>query len=243
MDGQRDRGPGEPTVLDYRRPAAAQAPNPDASRGLLWGLLLPVPFAGALAVHYGRRGLRAAREEGAGGRGRARAAVILGGINLALSAALLIVGPIWLIEARRQAQVVACMANLRQIGLGMMVYANANNGFFPASLDALPAVGVPAGKAYECPACAGDQAKPPVTVGTVVPSHYVFALPLTRVHVATPASAMVLAYEPLTNHDGRGINVLFADGHAEWLSGPAATAVLATVAPSTTLPVTPANIE
>ena len=32
------------------------------------------------------------------------------------------------------------------------------------------------------------------------------------------APDMVLAYEPLTNHGGTGMNVLFGDFHVEWLA-------------------------
>jgi prepilin-type processing-associated H-X9-DG protein len=42
--------------------------------------------------------------------------------------------------------------------------------------------------------------------------------------------ALVLAYEPLTNHNGRGANFLFADGHVGWLDAPTATKVVAELA-------------
>jgi prepilin-type processing-associated H-X9-DG protein len=44
----------------------------------------------------------------------------------------------------------------------------------------------------------------------------VFASPLPSTWGAlTPAH--VLAYEPLTDHIGDGMNVLFGDGHVEWV--------------------------
>ena len=50
-------GSGDRTVIEYRHPTAAPS-NPDASRALVWGLLLVIPFvSGALALRYGRRGL------------------------------------------------------------------------------------------------------------------------------------------------------------------------------------------
>ena len=36
----------------------------------------------------------------------------------------------------------------------------------------------------------------------------------------------VVLIEPLRNHAGEGINVLYADGRVEWLSGPPATELL-----------------
>ena len=40
----------------------------------------------------------------------------------------------------------------------------------------------------------------------------------------------VLLYEPLSNHTGDGMNVLFADFHVEWLTAAEASTVLKQVA-------------
>jgi len=37
---------------------------------------------------------------------------------------------------------------------------------------------------------------------------------------------LVVAFEPLSNHDGRGMNVLLGDGHVEWLDAALAARVL-----------------
>src|SRR5687768_1022267 len=104
MTERRDATPPDPAVLEYRRPAVDPTANPDASRGFVWGLLQIIPFlSGALAVRHGRRGLRAAREQGLGGAGRARAAIILGWINLAASTALLVAAPFVFLEQRAKA--------------------------------------------------------------------------------------------------------------------------------------------
>jgi prepilin-type processing-associated H-X9-DG protein len=29
----------------------------------------------------------------------------------------------------------------------------------------------------------------------------------------------ILAYEPMRNHGGAGVNVLYGDGHVEWVTG------------------------
>ncbi len=35
--------------------------------------------------------------------------------------------------------------------------------------------------------------------------------------VATASASAIVAYEPLDNHEGAGTNVLFGDGHAQWV--------------------------
>ncbi len=37
-------------------------------------------------------------------------------------------------------------------------------------------------------------------------------------NTATVSATAIVAYEPLDNHDGDGTNVLFGDGHAEWVN-------------------------
>jgi prepilin-type N-terminal cleavage/methylation domain-containing protein len=39
-------------------------------------------------------------------------------------------------RARESAKVVQCMSNLRQIGQGFLMYANANSGYYPAAREA-----------------------------------------------------------------------------------------------------------
>src|SRR5439155_4248686 len=107
------------TVIEYarRRPS-----NREATASLVWGLLLFVPFiSGICAIVFGRRGMRAAAEVGEG-RGRARAGLVLGWINIGLSMMLLVSLPPALIRARHAADQVQGMSQLRQIPLAMQMY-------------------------------------------------------------------------------------------------------------------------
>ena len=47
------------------------------------------------------------------------------------------------------------------------------------------------------------------------------------------ASMQVLAYEPLTNHDNKGANFLFCDGHVEYRPPSTAATLLAQIAART----------
>lgn len=48
-----------------------------------------------------------------------------------------------------------------------------------------------------------------------------------RRHGARRDRRRVLASEPLTNRDGRGMGVVFCDGHVEWIEAPRAAKVVA----------------
>jgi prepilin-type processing-associated H-X9-DG protein len=206
-------------VLSY---APKERKNRDAQISFVLGLLLVIPAIGLAAILYGRRGRRVAIDTGVGGRRLAGAGILLGWVNLALTAAFLVSLPLAYVRAMRARQQVQCLSNLRQIGLGVMMYCTANRGFFPPSLDlvsqTLTVPGRPAPtRIFGCPAAAGDPAKPAPTVGKVITSNYVYTPPAARIQmVSSPASAVV-AYEPLSNHDGRTANFLFADGHATML--------------------------
>src|SRR4051812_716193 len=97
-----------PLVVDY----APQRPvNRPATASLGWGLLLFVPFiAGILAIRFRRRGRPLARTLGGEGRGRARAGILLGWINVVLSVLFIASLPPAFIKARRAAETVQCLS-------------------------------------------------------------------------------------------------------------------------------------
>jgi prepilin-type processing-associated H-X9-DG protein len=91
----------------------------------------------------------------------------------------------------------------------------------PPSIDHIAAM-VPGGGGgiLTCPACGSNPAKPPVTAGTTVSANYYYIPPAPRLTQLKPAATTVIAYEPPSNHDNRSMALLFADGHAEVITGP-----------------------
>lgn len=217
-------------VMSY----ATQAPsNQAAVLSLIFGLLFFIPFAapGIVAILFGRRGIKAAKEQSGGRVGLARLGIALGILNLVLSLAFAVWLPIALRQARQQALAVQCMSNMRQLGMAAMMYANANKGWLPPTLDQL-AGSIPqpaAGGAFNCPACAANPAKPPVFTGQTVSSHYHYIPPAPRIMQIRQPGRVVILYEPPTNH-GDGMNLLFADGHVERIAGPATAQIAAELA-------------
>ena len=216
-------------VIGYATPAPSNTP---AVLSLVTGVLIFVPFLGIATIALARRGITLA-QAGAGRYRLARIGFILGVLNLVFTLIGVVSLPPAIISARRQALRVQCMTNLRQLGMVEMMYATSNRGFTPANFDDLvSATGTYArpgaiATLLSCPACANDPTKKPATVGTKVNSNYIFLRPVQKIGSrAVPPHRAIIAYEPLTNHDGRGSAFLFLDGHCAWFEAAQATKVI-----------------
>lgn len=122
-----------------------------------------------------------------------------------------------------------CQRHLRQVGLGLQIYSNENHRLFPPALETLITEDILTSDTFVCPATVDERATGPTTQALVAefrrPGHnsyiYVGAGATDR-----SESSVVLAYEPIANH-GHGMNVLYVDGHADWVSEPEASRVIA----------------
>lgn len=115
---------------------------------------------------------------------------------------------------------IKCASNLRQIGQAIYIYAADHGGRFPASMtEVLLACDVTSAE-FVCPAsgdatASGARAAQAAALAGVGSCSYVYlGKGLTS---RSPASA-VLAHERVGHHVN-GTNVLFADGHVEWITG------------------------
>ena len=80
---------------------------------------------------------------------------------------------------------------------------------------------------FRCPACVGDPSKKPVATLVNGPTDHHLVPTTMRFYQVPNAEAAVFAYEPLTNHDGKGACFLYHDGHVEWKDATAAKALIA----------------
>ena len=106
-----------------------------------------------------------------------------------------------LLKARVQARRIACKSNLKIIGMALFMYSSDNKDKFPADLETLVAkTYLRENKMLICPA-------------TKLRDSYIY-----RGASITVADIpwMIMVYEKSGNHEG-GRNVLFLDGHAEWV--------------------------
>ena len=119
-----------------------------------------------------------------------------------------------------EANRIKCASNLGQIGQALQVYANENAGRLPDGLRQLMLNEDVTRAVFICPA-SNDTFGTGTTLAEqaddlVKPGHcsYVY---LGKGLPGPGDPRRVLAVEPLENHDGRGMNVLRADGSVEWL--------------------------
>jgi prepilin-type processing-associated H-X9-DG protein len=112
------------------------------------------------------------------------------------------------------AQRAACANNLKQLGLGCKMYAAEHNGRFPDTLDAVYPEYHPDQNCYRCPGAT----RPPATSADAARlSDYEIVPGLTD---KSPGKATVLVREKSTaNHTPAGRNVLYVDGHVEFIAG------------------------
>jgi prepilin-type processing-associated H-X9-DG protein len=210
-------GPQQPYVQQQ------QQSNGMAIASLVLGLLgFCIPGLGILAIVLGAIGMGKTRDPRVGGKGLAIAGLVIGIVatmSIVLQIAILLPA---LSHAREAGNRVKCASNLRQIGLAVQMYANSNKGNFPPDLPTLFRSGQLSSVTLICPATNHTAAS-----GTPA---FQLGKDLSYVYVGsglnwTAQSDVIVAYEPPSDHTPgltgprSGGNVLFADGHVEYVIG------------------------
>jgi prepilin-type processing-associated H-X9-DG protein len=102
------------------------------------------------------------------------------------------------------------------------LYQHENAGALPPDLDALQKVvqtdaGANTWQLFTCP-YASARGNPSCASGAACASWYVYCVPAgaTNYKQIINSERAVCAYEPLSNHDGEGMMVLYWDGHVTW---------------------------
>jgi prepilin-type processing-associated H-X9-DG protein len=206
-------------------PGSPAEKAPTKTSGLaVWSLVLGIagialclgPLTGIPALIMGIIALKNIRSSGGrlAGEGMAMGGVITGGISFVMIAVMAMMAGMLLpalARAREEARKAVCKSNLKNIGLGMMMYAQDNDNQFPAKLSQLYPEYLTDLDLFMCPS-SGKTITSADQIDTKTPYVLVPGVPLGS------GGAVVLAYERRGMHEG-GTNVLFADGHVEWVSG------------------------
>jgi hypothetical protein len=148
---------------------------------------------------------------------------------------------------------VFCASNMRQIGQAIAMYANDHAGQFPDDLKTVLENEDVTAAVFVCPS-SNDQPAPkaPTTqataAGLLQPGHLSYIYLGKGLTTKSATDDMVILYEPLTNHQSAGMNVLFGDMHVEWFSAVQAAPILKQVAAKqfpvrfpATMPTTPST--
>ncbi len=116
-------------------------------------------------------------------------------------------------HSRRQANQIKCASNLRQIGQGIQLYAQANLGFFPPDLQTLAATQPLGLSVMICPSTS-DQT--PANIGAISAAGRCSYIYVGANLTSKADPSCILALEDPANHNLEGGNILFADGHVEF---------------------------
>jgi hypothetical protein len=189
-----------------------------------------------LAVLFGYLGTLHERKNQGRGRLAADIGICLGLLAFAFQ--------IWWVETAPHGSAgdrpnrVKCASNLKQIGTSIMLYLNDYPGPLPPDFGPLITETDMMSRMFVCPSSSDVPAKgenppegtdPKAIVQTMLKEtghlSYIYVGAGLTDRQLTPQ--IVLAYEPLSNHAGEGINVLYGDGSAQWLDKKQATHVIA----------------
>ena len=152
----------------------------------------------------------------------------LGLVPLALFLAIILVLPM-LGSPKERAQRIKCASTLRQIGQDIALYQN-DHGVWPQSLAQIMMGGDLSAELFVCPSSgatpAGGATVQEAAKALANPKHcsFVYFPPLPGAGDLSPDAILVV--ERMVNHEGEGMNVLFADGHVEWCWRPEAQRIL-----------------
>jgi prepilin-type processing-associated H-X9-DG protein len=202
---------------------------------LICGVLLCVPLLPSLAaIITGALGIRKSKDPAVSGKGMAVAGLTLGIVGLvgwagyALLMASILVPSLG--RARETANRVKCAANMRQIGLAILLYSNENRGAYPPRLEDLLLTQDITSQAFVCPSTPDTPA--PGTSPQTFAQNLSTGGHLSYVYVGadmtntTASPATIVLYEAMTNHANDGMNVLYGDGHVEFQTAAEAQRIL-----------------
>lgn len=123
----------------------------------------------------------------------------------------------------RYANQVKCASNLRQIGQAIFLYAQDNAGHYPPDLQAVFSTQPIATEVATCPSTSDQKASTPAGLGQPSCCSYVY---VGAGLSGQPDPECVVVIEDPADHDLKGCNVAYADGHVDWVILPTAMQTL-----------------
>ena len=121
-----------------------------------------------------------------------------------------------------------CRINLKTLGQAAMLYATDHQGRYPAGVAELLEEEIKTSD-FVCPSTKDTPATQPTAADVTAGGHLSYVYVGGGFTAPVPPGA-IIAYEPLCNHQMRGMNVLFGDGRVEWVEAKEARNMLAELA-------------
>jgi prepilin-type processing-associated H-X9-DG protein len=163
---------------------------------------------------------------------RSPAKLLAAGLLIFAGVAALLVG-LYLHHVRYWMYRDGCAANLRQIAQAMLLYSDAHGGEYPDSLQTLMTTSDVQSIVFVCPmtsdTAAEGKSSQAVARQLVAGGHLSYVYVGRGLIDKTAGANTVVAYEAISNH-GDGINVLFGDGHVEFIDAAMGAAIAAQAA-------------
>ena len=141
--------------------------------------------------------------------------------------------PMFGYRGRETANRVKCGSRLRQLGQVILMHAQENGGRFPDTLEQLVLSQDITSELYVCPSSNTERAPGKTAEEQFAHLHRHNDYVYHGRGLTTPvpnAAGRPIACEPLINHHGAGMNILFADGQVDWFDAAEATRIMRTVA-------------
>ncbi|HEX2971330.1 MAG TPA: DUF4190 domain-containing protein [Tepidisphaeraceae bacterium] len=211
--------------------------------GLVLGILICLswPTLSVLAIVFGIIGYRRAKHLGLDGAIDAGIGLTAGILGIALTLFMILAA----IEIGRQCAPdgrpnrIKCQFTLHRIGSACHAYAKEHGGQYPLRLDQLYTADHLEPRDFICPTTedtpASGNTPAEVVAALAQPGHCSYVYLGAGLTPAAPPNT-VLAYEKFTNHEKRGMHILYANRQIVWLDAKAAEKFITNLKTQTTLP-------
>ena len=137
-------------------------------------------------------------------KGMATAGLITGGVGILLH---MVVIPVGMYYAKEQAKQLLCQANLHGIGTSIIIYSSENNDTYPPNLEMMISNSEMPEALLKCPSAKSDR-----------DCDYFYSPPAKKTTDVMDFQNTIMACDLKGNHSGKGRNVLFTDGHGQWMT-------------------------